>query len=63
MYYKIIKTNSPSRHDVISELEHKVNNSIQAGFEPIGGVCVESDAQGAFFYQAVIDRQKEDIEQ
>ena len=64
MHYKIIRTDDymSARHEAIKELEQKVNNSIRAGFEPIGGVCVDGDTEGAFFYQAVIDKQKGEIE-
>ena len=60
MHCRIIQTDNyiSEPAESIKELEQKVNNSIRAGFEPIGGVCVDGDAEGMFFYQAVIDRQK-----
>ena len=45
MYYKIVKADSSD------ELVIKVNNSIQAGFVPIGGVAVST-----FYSQAMIDK-------
>ena len=64
MHYKIIRSENYIADPVesIKELEQKVNNCIQAGFEPIGGVCVDGNEEGAFFYQAVIDRQKVDVD-
>ena len=60
MHYKIIRTEKymTAQAEAIKELEQKVNNCIKAGFELAGGVCVDGDADGAFFYQAVIDKRK-----
>ena len=64
MHYRIIRTENyiAAPAESIKELEQKVNNSIRAGFEPIGGVCADGDAEGTFFYQAVIDRQKVEVD-
>ena len=45
MIYKIIEANN------IKILSERVNNYIEAGFSPLGGIC---HGEGSYLYQAMI---------
>jgi len=45
MFYKIVEATIPEK------LSSLVNNSIEAGFKPIGGIC---HGEGSYLYQAMV---------
>ena len=53
-YYEILKASKRE------ELEQKVNDMTDAGFTPIGGICVltGNDCSWTEFYQAVMRKEK-----
>ncbi len=54
-HYEIISTDpDKNRWHVLKGLEALVNNAIDAGFTPIGGVGVESTKEGVALYQAMV---------
>jgi len=57
MEYKVVAGNGWTPDSAIKELEKKVNDSIQQGWEPIGGVIIASFNENA--YQAMIRRSAE----
>jgi len=59
MHYKIVKSDryDASQNESLRCIEDKVNAEIEKGFTPLGGICVDANENGQFYYQALFNFQ------
>jgi len=50
MEYKILADTEPNL------LEKRVNEHIQEGWQPLGGIAIPTDNEGEFYFQAMIKK-------